>query len=238
MSETQDYKRFPAVQCWIKHILEGKFSESEKILYTIFGKVKRVRIVATIIEKRELINNQLDDDDDSNIRIEFDLDDGTGIIRAVIWGANPDHYSKYVKGDIVNFVGLIRQWKDFISLSPEIIKKIEDPNYILLKNAEIIKKIKLGEVQEIPEGIIDSDDMSSEIDINELFEEDNSFDPDDPKEIIYLIVEKHSADGNGISFNKLKEKVNLSDDKIRNYIRDLEMESRIYQSEKNIYQTY
>ena len=53
MSERTSYKRNPAIHCWIKHIEEGKYDENENVFLTIFGKVKRVRLIATIIEKNE-----------------------------------------------------------------------------------------------------------------------------------------------------------------------------------------
>lgn len=248
MNEIQSFKRFPAIRCWIKNIMEGKYSIEKKSLYTIFGDVKRVRIVATVIDKREIISPQSTDDDflleegdRSNLRIEFDLDDGTGLIRAILWRANPDHFKNYIKGDIIDVIGLIRKWREDIQISPEIIKKIKDPNFILLRDAEIIRKISSGEIQEIPEDLdkeFDIDKISSEIDINDLFEGENSLKIDDLKGKIYSIVEKHSIEGNGISFKEIKEIVQISEDKLRKYIRDLEMESRIYPSEKDIYQTY
>ena len=248
MTEIQSFKRFPAIRCWIKNIMEGKYSIEKKSLYTIFGDVKRVRIVATVIDKREIISPQSTDDDflleegeRSNLRIEFDLDDGTGLIRAILWRANPDKFKNYGKGDIIDVIGLIRKWREYISISPEIIKKINDPNFILLRDAEIIRKISSGEIQEIPEDLdkeFDIDNISSEIDINDLFEGENSLKIDDLKAEIYSIVEKHTTGGNGISFNKIKEILQISEDKLRKYIRDLEMESRIYPSEKDIYQTY
>ncbi|MFW9898187.1 MAG: OB-fold nucleic acid binding domain-containing protein [Candidatus Thorarchaeota archaeon] len=248
MNEIQSFKRFPAIRCWIKNIMEGKYSIEKKSLYTIFGDVKRVRIVATVIDKREIISPQSNDDDflleegdHSNLRIEFDLDDGTGLIRAILWRANPDQFKNYIKGDIIDIIGLIRKWREYISISPEIIKKIKDPNFILLRDAEIIKKISSGEIQDIPEDLdkeFDIDKISSENDINDLFEGKNSLKSDNLKSKIYSIVEKNSIEGHGISFKEIKEIVQISEDKLRKYIRDLEMESRIYPSEKDIYQTY
>ena len=107
MNEVQSFKRFPAIRCWIKHILEGSYSSEENSMFTIFGKTKRVRIIATIIDKREIITTQqngeemrFEDEDHSNLRIEFDLDDTTGLIRAILWRVNPEKYYDYMKGDI------------------------------------------------------------------------------------------------------------------------------------------
>ncbi len=234
MNEVKSYKRFPAIRCWIKHVLEGKFSYEDKTLFTIFGKVKRVRIVATIYEKRELLVGEEN-------RIEFDLDDGTGLIRAILWAVKPEQYAMFNKGDNVDLVGLIRYWNGFTSISPEIIKKIEEPNLILLRDAEIIKKIKAGEIQEIPDISVDGsiiNERTSEIDIMDQFEENRDLSVEDDKERLFLEIKEHSKNGIGISLNDLKETMRISDDILRSYLRDLEVESRIYQSEENIFQTF
>ena len=126
-------------------------------------------------------------------------------------------------------------------ISCDCVETSWNPNFILLRDAEIIRKISSGEIQEIPEDLdkeFDIDNISSEINIDDLFEGENSLKIDDLKGEIYSIVEKHSIEGNGISFKEIKEIVQISEDNLRKYIRDLEMESRIYTSEKDIYQTY
>jgi len=229
MSETQRFERFPAIRLWIKNILQGSYSNEDNSFFTIFGKTKRVRIVATIVEKREILNpqissNEMTIDEDSNIRLEFDLDDGTGLIRAILWRVNPDLYKDFKKGTIVDVVGLLRRWKEYTSLS-----------------AEIMKKIKSGEIYQIPtnskEGS-EKGEFSSEIDIDDLFEGDQSYENDDIKEKVFILIENQSKDGAGINFKKLLKMLNISEEDLRNYLKDLEMESKIYQSEENIYQSF
>jgi hypothetical protein len=239
--------RYPAVTCWIKHILEGTYSENDRILFTKFGKIKRVRIIATIIDKRQILSNQginddlLEDDGAGWSRLEFDLDDGTGLIRATTFNLKPENYTEIVKGDIVDIVGLIRYWNGFISITPEIIRKVDNPNMILLRTAQIIKELKSGNLEAIPEQEqIDSDneDFSNELDIDEIFETDKDYELDELKEKIFTIIQNSTSDGNGISFNEIKSKVGISEEPLRNYLTDLEMESKIYQSEDQVYQTY
>ena len=246
MSDTKSFKRLPAIRCWIKHILEGSYSTEDKILFTIFGEVKRVRVIATIVDKREIIKTQtadgediLDEDDENNVRLEFDLDDGTGLIRAILWNVNPEKYETFNKGNIVDVIGLIRYWNSYVSISPEIIRTIEEPNFFLLRDAEIIKKIKSGNLKEIPVLNNDGtslDEIPDEFDINDLFEEKEKVEINDTKEKLYSLIEENSNDG--ISFKELKQKLKISEDELKSNIRDLEMESRIYQSEENVYQTY
>ena len=238
MSEFQR-KRLPAIRCWIKNLLEGQFMDEKNMLNTIFGSVKRVRILGTVVKKKLKVINQISDNttpqvnnEISNTRIEFELDDGTGLIRANIWRANSKSYKELNKGDLVDIVGLINYKYDNLSISTEIIKKIENPNKLLLRNAEIIKKIKFGNINVFQE----TEHEKSKIDLLLFKQATNRI--DQFKEKIFSIIDHFSQSGNGIGFTDLLNQIKISDDKLRRYIRDLEMESKIYQSEENFYQTY
>ena len=163
------------------------------------------------------------------------------MIRAILWRVNPDLYKDFKKGNIVDVVGLLRRWKEYTSLSPEIIRKIKEPNFILLRNAEIIKKIKAGEIYQIPthskEGS-EKGEFSNEIDIDDLFEGDQEYENDEIKGKVYNLIEHQSKDGEGISFKKLLKMLNIPEEDLRKFLKDLEMESKIYQSEANIYQSF
>ncbi|MCK4479173.1 MAG: hypothetical protein KAV01_01485 [Candidatus Lokiarchaeota archaeon] len=242
------YKRNPAVQCWIKHIIEGQYNEIEKFFYTIFGHVKRIRIIGTIINKREQLieaadmDMGLEENLDSNIRLDFDLDDSTGMIRATIRNINPEIFNAFNKGDIVEIMGRISKYGEYISLWIEIMRKVDEPNLILLRNAEIVNKIKHGEIHEIPEfNDINNNikDFSDEIDVNTLFESEGvASEHDEIKEKVYLIVEEYSARGDGINFETLKKEVGIPDHKLRNMIKDLILESRIYESDNDNFEAF
>ena len=235
MSERTSYKRNPAIHCWIKHIEESNYDENENIFLTIFGKVKRVRLIATIIEKNEkLIESdefeiELEDKSKSNVRLIFSLDDSTGLIRAYKDEVDPESYSVYGVGDIVDVVGRVSKRGGYMSLWIEIIKKVEEPNFVLLRNAEIIYRIKSGDTQEIP--------VLS--DVNNLFEDEfNYVERDDLKEKVYSVIESHSTNGKGINFEKLRKEIKMPDIELRSYINDLILESRIYESDKDIFESY
>ena len=235
MSERTSYKRNPAIYCWIKHIEESKFNENENIFLTIFGKVKRVRLIATIIEKSEkLIESdefeiELEDESKANVRLILTLDDSTGLIRAYKDKVDPESYSVYDVGDTVDVVGRVSKRGGYMSLWIEIIKKVEEPNFVLLRNAEIINRIKSGDTQEIP--------VLS--DVNNLFEDEfNYAERDDLKEKVYSVIESYSTNGKGINFEKLRIEIKMPDIELRSYINDLILESRIYESDKDIFESY
>jgi hypothetical protein len=235
MTERVSYKRNPAIYCWIKHIEEGIYDENENIFRTIFGKVKRVRLIATIIEKNEKLIEadefevEVEDDSKANVRLIFSLDDSTGLIRAYKDKVDPEGYILYDVGDIVDVVGRVTKRGGYMSLWIEIMKKVEEPNFILLRNAEIINRIKLGDVQEVP--VL--------ADVNNLFENDLNFaEGDDLKEKVYSVIESYSTNGKGINFERLRKQIKMPDIELRSYINDLILESRIYESDKDIFESY
>ena len=242
MSGTQSYEYFPAIRCWVKHLLEGKYNAEEKSLFTIFGALRKIRLVATITNREDFVSNTSTGELSTNLR--FELDDGTGLISAVKWDVDLDKYNDLNQGDIVDILGRVGFYGDTVQISNiKLIKKVKDPNYILLRDAEIIKKIKSGDIHEIP---IDSeteeefsfDNISDEIRIDKIFGEEQPSEVDKLKEKIFSIIYEYSQDGNGISLKELQLKLQIPENKLRTYINDLAMESRIYPTEENIYQSY
>ena len=242
MSGTQSYAFFPAIRCWVKHLLEGKYNAEKKSLFTIFGALRRIRLVATITNREDFVSNTSTGELNTNLR--FELDDGTGLISAVKWDVDLEKYNDFNQGDIVDIIGLVGFYVDTVQIRDiKLIKKVKDPNYILLRDAEIIKKIKSGDIHEIP---IDSetdeefsfDNMSDEIRIDKIFGEEQPSEVDKLKEKIFSIIFEYSQDGNGISLKELQLKLQIPENKLRTYINDLAMESRIYPTEEDIYQSY
>ena len=242
MSGTQSYAFFPAIRCWVKHLLEGKYNAEEKSLFTIFGALRKIRLVATITNREDFVSNTSTGELNTNLR--FELDDGTGLISAVKWDVDLDKYNDFNQGDIVDIIGLVGFYVDTVQIRDiKLIKKVKDPNYILLRDAEIIKKIKSGDIHEIP---IDSetdeefsfDNKSDEIRIDKIFGEEQPSEVDKLKEKIFSIIFEYSQDGNGISLKELQLKLQIPENKLRTYINDLAMESRIYPTEEDIYQSY
>ncbi|GAH38915.1 unnamed protein product [marine sediment metagenome] len=71
-----------------------------------------------------------------------------------------------------------------------------------------------------------------------MFSDTKSPNIDKIKENIFTIIYEYSQDGNGISLEEIQGRMNISENKLRTYINDLVMESRIYPTEENIYQSY
>ena len=215
MLSSQGFKRAPAIRCWIKHVLEGKFSPEDRTLDTIFGKVRRVRILATLLRKQEYIFADSFDENQKKVGLKFTIDDGSGILEAHTEDFEKDQFKKVSKGDVVDIIGIISRHEDSISIYPtEILRKVEEPDYRLLRDAEIIEKIQSNKT-------VNTIKRKKPTSKSEL------------KEKIYEIIEQDSEFG--ISFNDLKVKLDIDGGELAKILDDLERDLRIYTSEQDIY---
>ncbi len=175
-SDSQRYKRYPAKRVFIGDLQEGQWLSDENILASRYGKLKTVRICGTVTKKKEdekenveesFISNDLTD----NTRIYFQIDDGTGRLNCTIWGVQFEDYSNIVYGSLVDLVGNTRSYRDAINLNLKFIRKIENPNYEIYHNLEVLKRRKLETTFEIekitPTNFKDFDFESKKEDVNE-----------------------------------------------------------------------
>ncbi len=92
--------------------------------------VLRVNLIATVVDKFVR---------DDGGYATLHLDDGTGIIRAKAWGDDVEDLDNYGEGDIVNVVGKVREYDEEIHVVPEIIRELDDPNWELVRELEILE---------------------------------------------------------------------------------------------------
>ena len=114
--ETEQYKRHTAYKLRIGSILEGKpILESDKLKFIESqGKsVSRTNIIANITDK------YIQDGEKKFASIT--LDDGTGQIKAKVFGEDIEKFSSLSQGDTILVIGLLRSWNNEIYLTPEII---------------------------------------------------------------------------------------------------------------------
>ncbi|TFG17017.1 MAG: hypothetical protein EU531_04505 [Promethearchaeota archaeon] len=221
MSNSQGFKRYPAIRCWICHVLEGRYIPEERIIDTSFGKLKRLRILATILKKEEYIFTDSFDEDQNKVGLKFTLDDGTGLIVALVKNSESEQFKNASIGDLVDIVGIVttRNEGSFVISPTEIMRKIENPDYKLLRDADIIGKIQLKKK-------------------TKPIKKTKANDKSELKEQIFEIIEQYSEGANGISFNELLLKLKINDEELRKIIRDLEIDLRIYPSEEDVYQCF
>ncbi len=93
----------------------------------------RVNIIATIVDTFVR-------DDGGYATIH--LDDGSETIRAKSWSEDVEEMTEFEVGDLVNVIGKVREYEGEIHLVPEVIRKIENSNWELVRELEILEKRK------------------------------------------------------------------------------------------------
>ena len=234
LTDNKQMTRFPATRFWIKNIIEGVYDDAENVFHTVFGRVKRVSIVATIIDKREItLTNQSNSFSVDGYSSNFELDDGTGIISCVKWNMPLEEYEAFKIGDLVYIIGLLRTRFGQATLTIEIMKKIKDPNDLLLHDALIIKRIKSGDVESLPSKEQDFDEIKFETEkVNDWGKTDNE---DSLKTKILSLIRKNSEKSRGTHLNDLKVNLQITEKELKGIIRDLEYEGKIFLSDENTY---
>jgi len=119
--------RMTAVKLRIQDLVEGTFDG--KYVHTMFGEVSEARILGTLVDV--FIS-------DDNNYISLTVDDGTETVRIKAWGQDVGNLKQFLKGDLIDVVGKVREYNDEIYLTSEVISKVP-PNKWVLRELELMK---------------------------------------------------------------------------------------------------
>jgi RPA family protein len=123
-------KRLTAIKSRIKSINSGVYVASQGFVpgyvLTSLGRLSRVRILATVVDKFVAENNRF---------ASITLDDSSDTIRCKAF--NSQILDKVQLGDMIDAVGKIRQYQGELYIVPEVVKVITDPNWEILRELEM-----------------------------------------------------------------------------------------------------
>ncbi|MFX1582589.1 MAG: OB-fold nucleic acid binding domain-containing protein, partial [Promethearchaeota archaeon] len=102
---------------------------------TFLGQVSRVNIIATVVDRYQATQERLDDDGKGFATIT--LDDGTGVIRAKMWGELAAKLGEIQVGDLVLVVGRIRSFQGETYINGEVVRRLDDPNWETVRLLEL-----------------------------------------------------------------------------------------------------
>jgi len=127
-----EMKRLTSIKTNIVNIVSGDYVvlpgfEPNYIITKNGVRLSRVRVLATVVDKFL---------SESGRYAAMTLDDGTDTIRAKAFNA-VSMFEPFAMGDLVDSIGKLREYQGEIYLMPEIMRKIDDPNYELLRELEI-----------------------------------------------------------------------------------------------------
>lgn len=241
-------KRLTAYKVRIKDILAGKYVTQEGfkpnyILTTYGQKVSRVRVMAIVINK--FVSN------DSKYAFIV-LEDGTESIRVKSF-QDINLFENVKMGQIIDFIGKVREYDNEIYLIPEVIRIVEDPNIETLRKLEIMKvrkevdkkrdividnKNKFGSLNELKEELskkygIDEGDVENLLESEGLKEEKTEedkkeIDVDTARKIVLKVIEELDK-GEGVDYQMILEKSGLPQQVTENGINELLSEGSCYE---------
>ena len=115
-------------------IFEESDAQNKRLQFVELGdkKILRVNIVANIIDK---YNSETE-----SKFATITIDDGSGQIRARVFGGDINKFENLNQGDTIILIGLLRSYNQELYIIPEIIKK-QDPKYLLVRKLEIEKSM-------------------------------------------------------------------------------------------------
>lgn len=209
-------KREIAYKIWIKDIHGGQFFKKagwEPNYVEVAGKkISRVNILATVVSK--FIS------EDGNYGT-ITLDDGSETIRARTFGPDVFKIKDLKIGAIVRLIGRVKEYSGEIYISPEIVREVEDPNWI------IVHKLELGQpLTGEPEPDKLKPSLPEEVAEEELKEKDQSI----QAKILQII--KELDDSSGAEINEVIARSGLEVEEARAILVGLLNSGEVYEPRK------
>ncbi|MCD6478242.1 MAG: hypothetical protein J7K87_04530 [Candidatus Aenigmarchaeota archaeon] len=234
-------KRLTAIKMDIRGIVDGRYFKTEgfesNYIITPNGlRISRARIMGTIMTKFVT--------EDRNYGFIV-IDDGTETIRAKVF-KNTKIFDNVDVGDIVDVVGKVREYDGEIYLAPEIVRKIDNPNFLILRKAELLEQGK--DFNEIKERVRAFKKQTSDMDEIKKLAEAEGIDPDvvesilaseeeePPKEenkkslkdTVLKIIEKLD-DGAGAEYTSIIAESKLTEAEVEDVINELLSDGTCYE---------
>ena len=212
--------RQTAYKIWISDLIRSNFVKNEgqwESNYIEFDnkKISRVNIVATITSKYE--------SEDKNFA-SLTIDDNTASIRVKVWRDDLSLIENFEVGNLILLVGRIRHYNDETYLTPEIIKKVSNPNL------ELLRKLELYKLYGKPQHLTEFKEVELPQEIKETVTEEII--KDEPlegnRQLILNLVEKLDKE-NGAEILEVIKESKLEEEKADLIIQDLLKEGEIFQ---------
>jgi len=110
--------------------VRGVEGEPSRLVTPWGQELTRARVMATVVERflRE-------DQGYCVLRV----DDGTGVIRLKAWREDVPRLASFGVGDLIDVLGRVREYGGEVYLVPDVVVKVKDPNWELVRELEILR---------------------------------------------------------------------------------------------------
>ncbi|MEM0359549.1 MAG: OB-fold nucleic acid binding domain-containing protein [Candidatus Hadarchaeales archaeon] len=215
----------------VEELLQGEYLLSEEgfpYLITPWGeKVSRVRVMGTVVEKwlRE----------DGEYCTVY-LDDGTGVISLRGWREGAKELNELKVGDLIDVIGRMREYLGERYLVPQLILRIKDPNWEVVRELEIL----LAKKKALAKGIrpkrfmeVKAETPPEEVEI-EVEELELPQVPEELKRRALLVFEKLDR-GEGVREEELARELGLGKKEVEDLLLVLMDEGEIFEAKTGRY---
>jgi len=174
MPEEQQFKRNIAFKLRIGDLHSGKpVIEADKFIFLDLNgkKVIRVNLIGNIIDKYGT------DSEQGKKFSVITLDDGSGQIKAKLFGDDIKKLERVFQGQTILIIGVLRHFNNEIYISPEIVREM-NPKYLLVrkieiekqrsKNSEMLPKEQIADVRDKILGAIKNSEDDGGIEMDKL----------------------------------------------------------------------
>ncbi len=247
----KEKRRLTAYKARIKDIVNGKFVSlggfNPSYVLTNYGlRLSRVHVLATVI------NTYITEDKKYAFIV---LDDGTGIVRSKAF-QDTEPLANVKVGDVVDFVGKVREYNDERYLVPEVVAPVSDPNFESMRKLEILlftkkwqqKRKLVIENKGLPvdelkkemlekhkidendvEGILEAEENAKSGSETEAVAVDNKT----GREIVLKVIGELDK-GEGVSYSAIIEKANLPENVTESAMNELLEEGSCYEPKPGV----
>jgi RPA family protein len=211
-------KRATAYKVHISDLVNGKWVEKPNGRFIVTGsglEVQRARVMGTVVDK--FISSQSDFG-------SITIDDGTETIRAKFWRNQNSPINKVQIGDIVDIIGKVKEYRGEVYLVPELVINVDDPNWEIVRELELMVLKPIGETSTLKEEI-------------GVSEEDKTVPEEDFASKITRIMEviEKFDEGEGVDFQVIKNETGLSLKELESGLTELLSDGTIYEPRPQTY---
>ncbi len=211
-------KRATAYKVHISDLVNGKWVEKPNGRFIVTGsglEVQRARVMGTVVDK--FISSQPDFG-------SITIDDGSETIRAKFWKNQNSPINKVQIGDIVDIIGKVKEYRGEVYLVPELVINVDDPNWEIVRELELMLLKPVGETSPLKEDI-------------GVSEEDKTVPEEDLASKITRIMEviEKFDEGEGVDFQIIKKETGLSLKELESCLTELLSDGTIYEPRPQTY---
>jgi RPA family protein len=210
----EQIKRQTAYKVWISDLVNYKSTDENFSSIQIKDKnVSRVSLIANVVLKYE--------SEDKNY-YSITLDDGSAQIRVKAWGPDIRLLDKIEIGDILLLIGRLRQYNQEVYIVPEIVKKVDNPNWELVRKLELLKEYgKPSKVEVEKKKIVEeTPEVVEETIVENVSETD--------RQKILRFVEKLDTEA-GVEITILCKEASIDEQKAESLIKELLEEGELFE---------